>query len=283
MQLVFHPDCLKYFRPASTDASQGGPSHPESPQRVRSAFAFLKDKYQFLSPSPATQNQILNSHTQGHLKNLANNTFSEPDSPAYPQIYYYATLSAGAAIMAMKHQAFSLMRPPGHHAGPQTVAGFCYLNNISIAVKASQKPTLIIDIDGHHGNGTQEIFLNDPQVIYLSLHSSPNYPGTGLTSLANCHNYPLPFNCGNQVYLQTLDEALNHLDLSAIQQVAVSAGFDTYKDDPLASLNLTTDCYQKIGHRIHQLNLPTFAVLEGGYVPLALGPNIHSFIKGLLA
>ena len=271
MKLIYHPDCLQYSTPG----------HPESPQRIKTAYNFLKDKYDFLTPEPATDKQILVVHTPTHINQLKSGNFSNLDSPNYPDIYSYAALSAGAAIMAMQNQSFSLMRPPGHHAGPKTIAGFCYLNNLAIAIKVSQKPTLIIDIDGHHGDGTQAIFLNNPQIIYLSLHTSPNYPGTGLTSQANCHNYPLPLNCGDQVYLETLNHALNKIDLSRIQQIAVSAGFDTYEKDPLASLGLTTQSYKNIGKIIQQLNLPTFAVLEGGYHSQSLGPNIHSLLQGL--
>ena len=173
------------------------------------------------------------------------------------------------------------MRPPGHHAGPQRVAGFCYFNNLAVAVKASGKKTLIVDIDGHHGDGTQAIFLGDPSVVFVSLHSSPNYPGTGLRHEKNCFNYPLPLRCGEEVYLRTLEQALRAVDLEGIEQLAISAGFDTYERDPLASLGLTTGSYARIGRLLARLKLPTFAVLEGGYDVEALGPNVHAFLQGL--
>jgi acetoin utilization deacetylase AcuC-like enzyme len=122
--------------------------------------------------------------------------FSNPDCPRYANIYNLARLAAGAAIQACQMNGLALMRPPGHHAANNRLAGFCYFNNIAIAVKASQKPTLIIDIDGHHGDGTQEIFLGDKQVVYVSLHRSPCYPGTGHVHEQNCYNYPLPPDCG---------------------------------------------------------------------------------------
>jgi len=174
------------------------------------------------------------------------------------------------------------MRPPGHHVGRDFLGGFCYFNNIAIAVKRSGKRTLILDIDAHHGNGTQDIFLGDPQVVYVSLHRSPLYPGTGLSSVQNCFNFPLPARCGDQVYLETLDRALDRaLQDFQPEQVAISAGFDGYERDPLASLGLSIETYREIGARIAKLGLPVFAVLEGGYVPEALGPLIEALIRGL--
>lgn len=274
MKIIWHPKCLEY----------GAPGHPESPERLVHAYAFLSDPtlgYEFVLAEPASEEDLLRVHSPRHIENLKKLHFSDPDSPRYPNIFEYARLSAGAAIQAMRLNGFSLMRPPGHHAARERVAGFCYLNNIAIAVRASGKKTLIVDIDGHHGDGTQAIFLGDPQVIYISLHSFPNYPGTGLRPEQNCYNYPLPFNCGDKVYLQTLDEALTSIDLSEIEQVAISAGFDTYYKDPLASLGLTTEGYFEIGRSLKKLGLPTFGVLEGGYWVEDLGRNIHALLSGL--
>lgn len=270
MKIIWHPKCLEY----------GTPGHPESPERIVRAHEFLSTHgYEFVQAEPATEEDLLRVHTPRHLERVRTLEFYDPDSPRYPNIFEYAALSAGAAIQAMKLNGFSLMRPPGHHASQERVTGFCYFNNIAVAVRASGKKTLIVDIDGHHGDGTQAIFLGDPQVIYLSLHSFPNYPGTGLSSEENCYNYPLPFNCGNEVYLQTLDRALAAVE--GIERVAVSAGFDAYSKDPLASLGLTTNGYSEIGARLQKLGLPTFGVLEGGYVVEDLGRNIHAFLSGL--
>jgi acetoin utilization deacetylase AcuC-like enzyme len=177
------------------------------------------------------------------------------------------------------------MRPPGHHAGRSGAAlgartrGFCYLNNIAIAVRHLNRPALILDIDGHHGNGTQEIFHGDKDVTYISLHRYPNYPGTGLTSECNCLNYPLWADCGEDEYLKTLKEALLNIGSRRFEIVAVSAGFDTYEGD-LASLGLTEDSYRRIGSIIRSLNRPTFFVLEGGYRGEELGRCIHNLITG---
>ena len=271
MRLIFSTKCLEF----------NAPSHPESPERLQKAYEFLKEKYEFLEPQPASEADLLRVHTQRLLNAVKNLDFYDPDCPRYPNIYEYAKLSAGAAMLAAKENAFSLMRPPGHHAGRDRVAGFCYFNNIAVAVKSTNKKTLIIDIDGHHGDGTQEIFFKDDQAIYISLHSFPNYPGTGLYSEANCYNYPLSAPCGDEAYLKTFDEALSCVDSTKIEQIAVSAGFDTYFKDPLASLGLSTACYRQIGRRVARLKRPVFAVLEGGYCVEDLGKNIHEFIQGL--
>ncbi|MBI1729548.1 histone deacetylase family protein [Candidatus Acetothermia bacterium] len=257
------------------------PGHPESPERISKSIPLLQKYHDVLWPEPATENELLKAHSREHLQRIKNLEFWEPDCPPYPKIYEYASLAAGAAILASRIQGFSLMRPPGHHASRDRIAGFCYVNNIAVAVKNSGKRTLIIDIDGHHGDGTQAIFLGDPQIIFLSLHSSPNYPGTGLRSERNCHNIPLPHYCGDQIYLEALDRALAEINLMGIEQIALSAGFDTFQTDPLASLGLTSSCYQNIGSRIAELKLPRFAVLEGGYDVKHLAMNIHRFLQGL--
>jgi acetoin utilization deacetylase AcuC-like enzyme len=296
MKIIFSEECLKY----------GTPWHPESADRVRLAADYLKDlkslasesgkrpkdaggadgpnaqvKFEFLEPSPATDEDILKVHSREHVRRLKNLEFYDGDSPAYPDIYTYAALSAGGAVAAAQQGGFSLMRPPGHHAASSRAAGFCYLNNIAIAVRKVGKKTLIIDIDGHHGDGTQAIFLGDPNVTYVSLHRSPLYPGSGLESVDNCHNYPLPALCGDSVYLETLDRAFNSIDTRGIEQVAISAGFDAYESDPLASLGLTSEAYRKIGQRIARLKRPVFAVLEGGYDAANVGRNIEQLVLGL--
>lgn len=274
MKLIWHPKSLEY----------GASGHPESPERLVCAYEFLSTPdlgYEFVQAEPATEQDLLRVHPQRHLESVRRLRFYDPDSPCYPNIFDYAALAVGAAIQAMKLNSFSLMRPPGHHAAQERVAGFCYFNNSAVAIRASSKKTLIVDFDGHHGDGTQAIFWGDSNVIFISLHRSPWYPGTGLRSEKNCYNYPLPEECGDEIYLKTLDRALVSVDLKGVEQIAVSAGFDAYYKDPLASLGLTTECYREIGARLRKLGLPVFAVLEGGYHGEDLGRNIHAFLSGL--
>jgi acetoin utilization deacetylase AcuC-like enzyme len=224
-------------------------------------------------------------HDADYVRRLKDGVVEDADTPAYENIYEYAKLSAGGAILAAKVGGFSLMRPPGHHAGTMGIAlgastmGFCYLNSIAIAVRYLGKPALILDIDGHHGNGTQEIYLGDESVTYVGLHRYPHYPGTGVTAEGNCLNFPLRADCGDEVYLKTLDEALSRIEVGKVEVVAVSAGFDAHAGD-LASLGLTENCYGEIGKRIASLNKHTFFVLEGGYSGENNGKDIDGLLKG---
>jgi len=273
-KIIFSEKCLKY-----------GSWHIESPERVKIAYEILKEKgYEFLEPEPATEKDLHKVHEASYIQMLKEGVIEDPDTPAYKNIYEYAVLSAGGAILAAEVNGFSLMRPPGHHAGRNGIAlgaytkGFCYINNIAVAVRHLNKPTLILDIDGHHGNGTQEIFYGDPKVTYVSLHRHPHYPGTGYRSAANCLNYPLDADCGEEVYLKTLKEALAKVDIQRIEVVAVSAGFDAFAGD-LASLGLNENSYHAIGQILAALKKPTFFVLEGGYVGENIGRAIDAVLK----
>jgi len=275
-KIVFSEKCLAY-----------GSWHVEGPERVRKAYEILKERgYTFLEPEPAPEEDLLRVHDDEYVWMLKKGLIEDGDTPAYENIFEYAKLSAGGAILAAEVKGFSIMRPPGHHAGRNGAAlgahtrGFCYLNNIAIAVKHLGKPTLILDIDGHHGNGTQEIFLGDANVMYVSLHRHPHYPGTGAVSEANCLNFPLWGDCGDEAYLETLDGALGMVDVGRFEVVAVSAGFDTSIGD-LASLGLTEKGYREIGKRIAALKKPTFFVLEGGYVGEQIGKDIDELLKSL--
>ena len=273
-KIIFSEKCLCY-----------GSWHIEGPERVRKAHEVLKEKgYEFLAPEPASEEDLLKAHDMDYVWNLKKGLVEDPDTPAYDNIYEFARLSAGGAILAAKVGGFSIMRPPGHHCGKNGAAlgaytrGFCYLNNIAIAVKHLDKPTLILDIDGHHGNGTQEIFEGDSKVMYVSLHRHPHYPGTGNTSEGNVLNFPLWADCGDEAYLETLDKALNQVDVGRFEVVAVSAGFDSHVGD-LASLGLTGKGYREIGKRIARLKKYTFFVLEGGYQGESVGKDINTLLK----
>ncbi|PVX23843.1 MAG: hypothetical protein CW691_09525, partial [Candidatus Bathyarchaeum sp.] len=219
-------------------------------------------------------------------KNAPAASYLDGDTPAPKNIYDYALLSAGAALLAAQVSGLSFMRPPGHHAGRNGTAmgaptlGFCYFNNIAIAVKKLDVPTLILDIDGHHGNGTQEIFQADPQVQFISLHRHPTYPGTGLVSSGNCLNFPLPYSTGDSLYLETLEKALGQVEMADVEVVAISAGFDAHQGD-LASLGLSSSCYREIGRIVGAYKKPVFGVLEGGYIGEYVGKDAHELITGI--
>lgn len=274
-KIVYSEKCLGY-----------GAGHIEGPERVKSAVQILKDRgYVFCEPQPATEEDLLTVHDPDYLWRLKQGIVEDEDTPAYNNIYEYAKLSVGGALLASKTNAFCLMRPPGHHVGKSGIAlgastrGFCYLNNMAIAVKKLGRKTLILDIDGHHGNGTQEIFQSDKKVTYVSIHQSPNFPGTGATTNNNYVNFSLPPDVGSEKYTKTLDEALRMVNHDRVDVVAVSCGFDTHKGD-LASLGLTEKDYRIIGKKIGHLNKPAFFVLEGGYVGQQVGLDIDSLLKG---
>lgn len=279
MKIIFSEKCLEY----------SWPGHIEGPERVRTAFEFLKKKYEFLEPKPASLEDLVKVHSKEYvelIKNARAGSYLDGDTPVPENIYEYAKLSAGGAILTAHEKGFSLMRPPGHHAGKNGTAlgaatlGFCYFNNIAIAVKSLDLPTLILDIDGHHGNGTQEIFFGDSKVTYISLHRHPHYPGTGTRSQGNCLNFPLSYPTGDSLYLKTLDKALSQVNITGIEVVGISAGFDAHQGD-LASLGLSSEGYREIGRKVKALGKPVFGVLEGGYIGENISRDLHGLIQGL--
>ncbi len=264
MKIFFSNKCLEY--------SQSG--HPESPERVNSTYHYLKEKgFKFIEPTPCTEEDILLAHSSKLLDEVKRERFFDLDTPALPGIFEYARLAAGSAINAAMlclkgEKTFSLMRPPGHHATKNSLGGFCYFNNIAIAsLKAKEKvgKIVIIDFDCHHGNGTENIFFGKKDFLYLSLHQSPLYPGTGLISRENCINYPLAANMPPDKYLFSLGEGLKQIEQFNPELLAISAGFDSYRLDPITSLSLEKDTYKEIGRMLSKLKKPLFAVLEGGY------------------
>ena len=275
-KIVFSDKCLEY----------GQLSFTENSIRVGKAAKIVREAgFKFVEPTAAEENDLSLAHDPKYVEMVRRGAIEDVDSPAIKNIYEYARLAAGAAITAAKINGFSLMRPPGHHAGVRGPAlhvpsrGFCYFNNIAVAVRYLGKQTLIIDIDGHHGNGTEEIFLGDEQVTYLSLHRANHYPGTGTATRENCINFPMDADCGNEMYLATLKSALSNIDMREFEQIAVSAGFDTHDGD-LASLALDKTAFSQIGKQISSFKKPTFFVFEGGYNGRNVGEDIIEFLKG---
>ncbi|MEW6040415.1 MAG: histone deacetylase [Elusimicrobiota bacterium] len=282
MKIITSQKCWRY----------GTEGHPESPSRVRDTYKYLESLgFGFTEPVECKKQDILRAHTERLYSEVESGDFYDGDTPAYPGILSHCLLSAGAAIMAAevavkspgKETAFSLMRPPGHHAGRDSLGGFCYFNNIAIAVKyllahSLTRSIAILDIDCHHGNGTQDIFLSDKKVIFVSLHQSPLYPGTGLKSENNCLNFPLPPGTDEKKYLETLETALGKIIEFKPNVLGVSAGFDTYEKDPITRMGLKKETYKKITKMISQTATPRFAVLEGGYSE-DLSECIHNFLS----
>ncbi len=281
MKIAFSKKCLEY------DA----PGHPESSERVRATSGLLGESggFEFIPPKPCTRQDLLLVHSPSLVRTIEAGRFSNPETPALPGIYDYARLSAGGAILAMEsalngEPAFSLMRPPGHHAGKATFGGFCYFNSVAIAVARALKSgriknAAILDIDVHHCNGTQDIFLGRKNVTVVSLHRFGDfYPGTGKHSEANCHNFPLDAGTEEALYLQKLEVALDVIKKFGPDVLAISAGFDTFREDPIGGLGLDIETYAEISKMIANLGIPRFAALEGGYSE-KLPECVASFLK----
>ncbi|MGZ9220771.1 MAG: histone deacetylase family protein [Anaerolineales bacterium] len=199
-------------------------------------------------------------------------------------------LSAAQAVANGERSTFALCRPPGHHAGKDYAAGYCFINNASVAANwlSSNGKVALLDIDYHCGNGTQDIFYEREDVLTISIHADPNfeYPhfagyaderGTG-KGRGFHHNFPLPVGTDDMAYVRALDQALELISQFEPAYLVVSAGMDIYADDPLGKIKVTTDGIIEIGKRISALDLPTVIVMEGGYNNDMLGKNITSFL-----
>lgn len=281
MKIFYSPRCLDY----------GFPGHPESPERIRSTAEHLASKgFAFTEPEPCGDEDILRVHSENLLRAVATGSFFDGDTPALPGIIDYAKLAAGSAIQAAEsaaagENAFSLIRPPGHHATRERPMGFCYFNNIAIAAakildRSPDSSAAILDIDCHHGNGTEDIFEGQGRVLYVSLHQSPLYPGTGLESRGNIINYPLPPGTAGAGYMDALEKACADIKGNDPSILGISAGFDTFGEDPLAQLRLRIEDYRTIGRGISRLSKPLFIIMEGGYSP-RLPECVHAFLEGL--
>jgi acetoin utilization deacetylase AcuC-like enzyme len=203
-------------------------------------------------------------------------------------------LSAAAQVRDGARAAFGLCRPPGHHAHANIAGGYCYLNNVAIAAQhlrdQGAKRVAILDIDVHHGNGTQHLFYARDDVFFASLHGHPDweYPyflgaeietGTGAGAGFNA-NFPLPKGADTAHFLNALDAACGRIAAFAPDYLLVSLGVDTYVDDPIGGLAVGADGFAPIGSRIAQLGAPTVFIMEGGYAIAQLGLNVASVLTG---
>ena len=231
--------------------------------------------WEWREPHSATDEELLRAHTPEHLKHITNPACDfDTDTPAHPQINKYARLAAGAAIDAARaafarERAFSLMRPPGHHATSDRAMGFCYFSNVAIAaldaLENGAGRVAIWDFDAHHGNGTEAIIAHNARVPFASIHQFPAYPGTGANSFANIDNYPVAPHTPHNEHVDIAKRALDRLASSKPDLLLVSAGFDAYVGDPLVQMTLEREDFAKFGNWLQSLAIPTAAILEGGY------------------
>lgn len=197
-------------------------------------------------------------------------------------------LSAQAAVAAGARAAFSLSRPPGHHAGPDFFGGYCFLNNAAIAAQALRdkgaERVALLDVDFHHGNGTQSIFYERSDVLFLSIHGDPltEYPfylghadetGAGPGRGFN-QNYPLAAGSDNDTWFAALEAASQRIRAHRPDALVVSLGVDTFAGDPISKFQFRTTEYQRLGQALARLHLPTVFILEGGYAVAEIGENV---------
>ncbi len=200
-------------------------------------------------------------------------------------------LSAAEAVANGDRAAFALCRPPGHHAGKDYAAGYCFINNASVAANwlASKGKVAILDIDYHAGNGTQDIFYARGDVLNISIHADPDFEYPHFIGFANergegkgyglHYNFPLPAKTNDEAYLKTLDQALVIIRKFQPNYLVVSAGMDIYRADKLGTFKITQKGITEIGKRIVSLDVPTVVVMEGGYANEVLGRNIVAFLE----
>ncbi len=304
---IYHPQYLKH----DTEP------HPENPGRLEAIQRKIESSKTyphliFPEPRRATDDELAANHNSSHIDHVRNSCRNgtrnlDVDTVICPDSWDAALLSAGAGLTAVDQiiagqldNAFTTVRPPGHHAEKDHAMGFCLFNNVAVAARyAINKHGLnrifIFDWDVHHGNGTQHSFYSDPSVYYSSTHQYPFYPGTGDDDetgtgdgLGTTLNFPLDPFCGDPAYLDIVENKL----IPEIQSyrpdlIIISAGFDAHENDPLAQMRVSADGYGKMTAMILKVAEEVcggrlLSMLEGGYDHTALAESVHEHVNVLL-
>jgi acetoin utilization deacetylase AcuC-like enzyme len=270
-------------------------------------LAFLESAHRQWQTLPNASAEITpNIHPNRHMSHrpdgivgLAGWYLADTGTPIGPDTYEAAhaaadtALAATDAVLAGASVAYALCRPPGHHAYADMAGGFCFLNNAAIAAEFARtrvERVAILDVDVHHGNGTQGIFYDRSDVLFVSLHGDPAgyYPffagyaeetGCGAGAGFNL-NLPLAHGTGDEVYLGALAKAVDRIRSHRPGILVVSLGLDASADDPLGALKISTAGFRRIAEAIAALRLPTVLVQEGGYLSPVLGRNLAAFLAG---
>jgi acetoin utilization deacetylase AcuC-like enzyme len=288
-------------------------AYAEKPERIDSIIKVLrKNKFEMISPIKFPLKNILDIHQKEYVDYLRRrSTGLKRGKVLYPSDFIMDTytpivsgtykaavesvniaLTGAKRILSKDKVMYALCRPPGHHAQYKVMGGYCYFNNVSIAANFLSKygKVAILDIDFHHGNGTQSIFYERSDVFYISIHADPhkrfpyssgfpNEKGKGV-GLGFNKNYPLSLGATDEQYVKILEKALKDIKEFNPKFLIVSAGFDTYEKDPIGGFKLTGSFYKTIGKKIKELDLPTLIVQEGGYFVEDLGKIALSLLQG---
>lgn len=263
--------------------------HPESRQRL-DAFSDLSN-----STIPDAAHLLPLVHDPNYIERVeracVDSQSLDADTRTSPRSFEVAQACVGMALRAMEERNFAIVRPPGHHAYPDKATGFCLFSTIGIIAKklaAEGQRVLIIDFDGHLGDGTEAIFYDDKQVLFWSIHQFPAFPGNGTIDelgtgdgMGYTINVPLPPGAGDDLFLKAFEDFLPIAEQFKPDVVAISAGFDAHLYDPLLQLNATGNSFHRIGQILRERFDNVFAVLEGGYSVKYMPRSVLNFVAGM--